>query len=105
MTDMTLTQLDIQRIRIPFHGTFRHSSAERSETQSVLVTARDDQGLAGYGESCPRSYVTGEDLESVEAFFAALAEEIKQEIDDVESLREWIETLQPGAPSSLRCSI
>jgi L-alanine-DL-glutamate epimerase-like enolase superfamily enzyme len=89
---MKLRELEIRQIRIPFLASFRHSSAERSETQSVLVTARGENGLVGYGESCPRSYVTGEDLGSVDAFFAAHSARIRREIDGLDSLRHWVET-------------
>jgi len=89
---MTLSELTLQEIRIPFHESFRHSAAERSRTESVLVTARDGSGLAGYGESCPRSYVTGENLGSVTAFFTSHSDEILGEIDGLDSLREWVVT-------------
>ena len=48
--------------------------------------------LVGYGESCPRPYVTGETTESARAFFADHHESLCREVVDLESLREWMAT-------------
>ncbi len=66
---MILSSLELSRIAIPFRVSFRHAAAERRETESVWIAARTRGGATGFGEGCPRSYVTGEDLDSVRAFF------------------------------------
>jgi L-alanine-DL-glutamate epimerase-like enolase superfamily enzyme len=88
---MHLEQLTLSELRIPFKTTFRHASAERSETATVWVEARWDH-LVGYGESCPRPYVTGETTESARAFFANHHEALCREVVDLESLHGWIAT-------------
>jgi L-alanine-DL-glutamate epimerase-like enolase superfamily enzyme len=77
--------LELFRIAIPFRTPFRHAAAERAETESVLVVARSP-GAAGYGEGCPRSYVTGEDLPSVRAFFARHRDALTASVRDVDAL-------------------
>jgi len=62
-----ITKIEILETRIPFRFTFRHSLAERSEGHGVLVRITDDSDRVGYGECVPRSYVTGETPESVQA--------------------------------------
>ncbi len=47
----------------------RHASFERSDSENLVVRVTLSDGLSGYGEGVPRSYVTGETLESA---FAAL---------------------------------
>lgn len=89
---MRLVEIDMRPIRIPFRESFRHASADREMTESVLVRARDDSGAVGYGESCPRSYVTGESLRTVTAFFDRHADRIVQEIGDLSTLRGWTST-------------
>jgi L-alanine-DL-glutamate epimerase-like enolase superfamily enzyme len=89
---MKIESLSMRSLCIPFHEAFRHSSAERSETQSVLVTARDSAGLEGYGESCPRSYVTNENPRTVNEFFQAHCASIQEEIGSLDALRTWIES-------------
>ena len=88
---MRLEQLSLSELHIPFRTTFRHASAERSETASVWVEARSE-GFVGYGESCPRPYVTGETTESARAFFADFHESLRQDIVDLDSLRKWMTT-------------
>ena len=50
-----------QALEIPLRVGFKHASAEMKRTQAVLVEARRGE-LAGYGEGCPRPYVTRETL-------------------------------------------
>jgi L-alanine-DL-glutamate epimerase-like enolase superfamily enzyme len=86
---MHLEQLALSELHIPFKTTFRHAAAERSETASVWVEARS-AGCVGYGESCPRPYVTGETNESARSFFAAHHESLCLDVVDLESLRGWM---------------
>ena len=66
---MTLTELSLIKLNIPFKVSFKHSSAERSRSQSILVAARSASGNIGLGEGCPREYVTHETVESAFVFF------------------------------------
>ena len=85
-----IRSLTVEPLRIPFKVRFRHASAERAETSSLWVEAVSEQGITGYGESCPRSYVTAETLETARAFFAEHEEAWRGEIRDLASLREWM---------------
>ena len=66
---MALKKLTIAPLEIPFKTGFKHHSAERKKTQSVLVKAESENGAVGWGESCPREYVTGEDVPGCLDFF------------------------------------
>ena len=87
---MKLESLEQSALRIPFRSPFRHATATRSETESALVVARSARGQRGYGEGCPRSYVTGEDLASVYAFFERHRPSLLAEVGDLASLRCWL---------------
>lgn len=87
---MQLDSLSLARIDIAFQMPFKHSSATRTHTESVLVTARSVSGLSGYGEGCPRAYVSGENLASVQAFFARWRSDLLSSITDLASLRAWV---------------
>lgn len=87
MLDVTM-----EHLCIPFHTAFRHASATRSETQSLWVEARSSDGTVGYGEGCPREYVTGESLRSSVEFFQKYRISIASEIHDLASLKDWSET-------------
>lgn len=86
---MKIASLAIRPLRIPFRVPFRHASAERSVTQSVWVTAQSKDGLMGYGEGCPRDYVTGETDASVAVFFERFRDSITACITSLPSLEEW----------------
>jgi L-Ala-D/L-Glu epimerase len=77
-------------LRIPFVVGFKHASAERRETSTVWIEARHAQGAIGFGEGCPRPYVTGETVESVIAFLDAYAGEASRSVVDVATLQAWM---------------
>ena len=87
---MRIRDLDVHRLRIPFRKQVRHASARRLETQAVWVRARSRDGAVGYGESCPRTYVTGETLPKAAAFFRRHRAAILREVTGLESLRAWV---------------
>ena len=68
---MKLASITAEPLAIPFKVAFRHASAERFTTQSVWVEARSRDGNVGYGEGCPREYVTAESIETAQKFVAA----------------------------------
>ena len=49
---------------------FEHAAASRDRAESVVVRLTLADGRAGWGETLPRPYVTGETLESVQADLA-----------------------------------
>ena len=85
---MSIQQLEIYRLDIPFKLAFKHSSTERVRTQSLWVEAVAD-GVVGRGEGCPREYVTNESMVSAGAFFAEHQKAVCEEIDGLEDLASW----------------
>ena len=79
-------------LEIPFKTTFSHASASRDTTHSLWVEARMRDGATGYGEGCPRDYVTGETLEEALAFVSGFTQIWLKEIRDVRSLAAWART-------------
>lgn len=72
--------ITVYRLRIPFHRPFRHALQSREESDSVIVKVTGSDGGSGYGESLPRSYVTGETID-------AMADHLRQRLGP-EVLRE-----------------
>jgi L-alanine-DL-glutamate epimerase-like enolase superfamily enzyme len=85
---MGLKDIRISELKIPFRSVFKHHSASRSFTQSVLVVATDGE-LNGYGEGCPREYVTQESIATVLTFFNLIKSEVLGLVKDIESLKEF----------------
>ena len=83
--------LAVSRLAIPFRQRFAHASAARDETQALLVTV-SREGLEGVGEGCPREYVTGEDLETAEAFIGRHRSAWMRDVTTPAALAEWAAT-------------
>ena len=64
---MLISSISYKSIKIPFRESFKHSSFKRSETETVLTTIKSED-ITGYGEGCPRKYVTNETIESSLSF-------------------------------------
>ena len=60
-----IESITIYQLRIPFHQAFRHALQNREESDAVIVKVTGSDGRSGFGESLPRSYVTGETTESM----------------------------------------
>jgi L-alanine-DL-glutamate epimerase-like enolase superfamily enzyme len=73
---MQIDRILIYDLAIPFRTTVRHSLYARSQTQSIVVVARDAAGHTGFGEGTPRDYVTGEPLDRSLAAAEALARQM-----------------------------
>lgn len=87
---MKLVSITATSLAIPFNVAFRHASAERSTTQSLWVEARAHDGTAGYGEGCPREYVTSESIASAQAFVHAHTAQWIEAIHDTNTLGDWV---------------
>ena len=88
---MRIEQVRTFAFPVPFKVVFRHASATRSRAENVIVAAHG-AGRTGYGEGCPREYVTGETARGARDFIEAHADAIMAEVDDVPGLRAWIAT-------------
>ena len=86
---MRIDRLEVFSFPIPFKVVFRHSSASRAQAENVIVAAHSDRGQIGYGEGCPRTYVTGETVESCRNFIRRFGAEIIAGVGDVDDLRRW----------------
>lgn len=90
---MKLKHIELKKLEIPFRVSFKHASAERATTQTVIAIAKSESGVVGYGEGCPRSYVTGESIESCMDFIATHHQSIMK-IDGFESLKAFVSVNQ-----------
>ena len=89
---MRIGSVEVRRFPVPFRLVFRHASASRSEAANVIVAARGTEGQTGYGEGCPREYVTGETVESAAAFIEKHKPSLIRQVEDLEGLCAWIRT-------------
>ena len=95
---MKIKRFDVITIDIPMRQAVRHALAERSVARNILVAAHDDAGNVGWGESCPRPYVTGETIDSVKQDLgtAILPRLLGRELESFEQARTLLEPLLDG---------
>ncbi len=86
---MKIAQIDIYRFPVPFKQVFRHASASRRMAENVIVAARSSGGAIGYGEGCPRAYVTGESVASATEFIARHRGSVAQRVQSLGDLQRW----------------
>ena len=84
-----IQDLSVRSLNIPFKQSFAHASAVRAGTESVLVTIVNRDGVMGVGEGCPRKYVTGETIDSIQRFVHEYRGHW-MDIAAVDDLREWV---------------
>ncbi|RUL88502.1 dipeptide epimerase [Tautonia sociabilis] len=72
---MALARIDWFHVALPLRKAIKHSSHERTTSESIFVRATLDDGSIGFGEGVPRPYVTGESIataiEAIEAIDVA----------------------------------
>lgn len=66
---MRIADISAFHVRIPLKSEIRHASHARSDTDSLVVRCRLDNGVIGWGEGLPRHYVTGETIEQAWELF------------------------------------
>ncbi len=83
-----LISFEIRALQIPMRVGFKHASAERKVSESIWVEATRG-AFTGLGEGCPRSYVTGETLDSTLTWAKAAEAELAQ-VGDLEDLESFM---------------
>lgn len=73
-----------------FRFQFSHASASRASTSNIIVNVQDKDGASGFGEGCPRSYVTGETEETAAAFVSNYGPSFVDTCVDLPAIRDWI---------------
>ncbi|MDI6852542.1 MAG: dipeptide epimerase [Deltaproteobacteria bacterium] len=59
---MIIKKVDIWRLKLPFRYPFKHKLATHVGSENLVVRVTADNGIAGYGEGIPRTFVTGESM-------------------------------------------
>src|SRR5690606_5511234 len=92
--------LELFVLNLPFRRPFRHAAWERASSESLCMRCITDDGHAGYGETLPRPYVTGEQRART---FDLLAERIlpkmlEQQFTSFEELLAFLRRCNGKAP-------
>ncbi len=63
----SISRLKLFHVALPLKKAIRHASHERATSDSLVARVDLDDGSVGFGEGVPRSYVTGETIETATA--------------------------------------
>ena len=96
---MRIDRINLYHVELPFSGEFSHSLRKRFSAKNVVVEVIGDQnGIRGYGEGAPRSYVTGETQESVASSVRNLVGEkaFPWNLSDISQVWDFVDSLSNG---------
>jgi len=104
---MRVREASIFPLSIPLRIRFSQANSEASTSRSLIFVLTTVEGVRGYGECCPRMYVTGENLASVSVQLEKLVEKVTLEhFDSVESLITWLDNIsQDEMGLATRCAL
>ncbi len=104
---MKISQLTIRNTQIPLRWDFSPSHTTTRMSNAIIVEVETESGIVGYGESCPRPYVTGETAISVWHDLSRLQGEwIGRYYADIGAIRSLIrEELEGRIGLAARCAL
>lgn len=114
---MRIRELVAYHVRIPLKGKVTHASHSRSETDSILVCCRLEDGTEGWGEGLPREYVTGDTIDTTFEQFRSTdwRRDLGESFQDIPAALDLCQRIQlaGGIPAgkrdsfgnSLRCAV
>jgi L-alanine-DL-glutamate epimerase-like enolase superfamily enzyme len=113
---MRIQELVAYHVRIPLRGKVTHASHSRSETDSILVCCRLEDGTEGWGEGLPREYVTGDTIDTAVEQFRSTdwRHQLGESFSDLRGAVELCDRIRLAATpagkrdsfgNSLRCAI
>lgn len=99
----------IHRITLPFLSDFSHSLRKRSHVNNIIVeVVVQNNGIKGYGEGAPRSYVTGESQESAAKSIYGFTQrdDFPRELKDISQIWDFVDSLSgQKAQNAAICAI
>jgi len=99
---MKLRSLTLYHLDIPCKNEFTHSRVTRNSSEVILAKLSTDSGQIGWGEMLPRSFVTGETIDSImsDDHSHILNSTLTSELDS-NSFSNWIKNQLNNGSSSL----
>lgn len=91
---MQIRRLTAYHVPIRLRKPVRHASHERSSNETLIVKCTLSDGSNGWGEGLPRTYVTGESIDSAwrhlaKSDFSTLREPFQSAVEAAERIDRW----------------
>lgn len=104
---MRIDQVELREISIPLNFQFSQANNSTSKSNSAILELITEDGVSGFGEACPRLYVTGESMQDVLNDLQQLVPKLKvnpiESLDDIKKRLDLWEAKGIGA--STRCAM
>lgn len=89
---MKIEKIKIRHIKIPLRVRFSQANNSTAHSDSIILELESSKGIKGFGESCPRTYVTGESNISVMEDIAGIMPLLKaQNFSSLVQIRNFVE--------------
>jgi muconate cycloisomerase len=85
-------ELTLFHVQIPLRKVVSHASFSRAHSDNLVVRVQLDNGVVGYGEGVPRSYVTGETIEG--AVDQLLRSDLGSQLGAISDFREAVSMVE-----------
>jgi L-alanine-DL-glutamate epimerase-like enolase superfamily enzyme len=108
---MKIKTLDIYHLTIPMRLQFAQANSTAQSSSSIIVKLKTENGITGFGESCPRTYVTGESSMDVIHALQSIREEVyTKNFETINSIANYVCTdlprrLKPAAICALELAL
>ncbi len=94
---MKIQSIKVQHLQIPMRLKFAQANNATQKSNAVILTLTTTQGVTGYGESCPRPYVTGETIDSIAQDIRSFSNVMMDKnFIDVEGIQDFVVQELPG---------
>ena len=96
---MQIDKVVIHPVKLPFSFDFSHSLRKRSYVNNIIVEIIAQNGeIIGYGEGAPRSYVTGESIESTAKSIRCFIQQdtFPRKLNDISQIWNFIDDITNG---------
>ncbi len=91
---MKIDKIKAYPVRIPFSTSIDHNLKQRSYSESIVISIQNTNGMIGYGEGAPRTYVTNESLaETLSVFKSHIIPSHYPVINTLNDIKAWCDQL------------
>ena len=107
---MNKINIKIQALNIPMRLSFKQASSDRKTSESIWVEISNGD-YVGYGEGCPRLYVTNENIADSIKWLESIAPQIQKFCNDLGQLKIFLKKLDtqirkhPSAWCAMECAL
>ncbi|MCG8330005.1 MAG: hypothetical protein MI974_20075 [Chitinophagales bacterium] len=94
---MKIKSIEIYKLAIPLKIQFAQANNKSNQSCSIIVKLQTQEGISGFGECCPRKYVTGESPEDVIKALKAIQGALYQyDFVSINAIQEYVCEYLPG---------